>query len=92
VQRTFQNADSTDRPADVQAALAVDDGNSRRVIPAVFKPLEPLDEQRLRELTTDIGNDSAHAFFSENRLVGTEDVARNPFRIPKARSASTAFH
>ena len=40
--------------------IVFDDGHADRVVPAVFEPLKPGDEERLRLLLADVAHDSTH--------------------------------
>src|SRR5207237_968907 len=62
VKGVFQDADSPDGAADMQAAVIVDDRNAGGVVAAVLEALEAFNEHRLSDFATDVSDDSAHSF------------------------------
>jgi hypothetical protein len=63
-QSIFKHRNPPDGPADVQVVRLIYDRHPRRIVTPVFQSLEPLDQERLGDLASDVGDDSAHAINS----------------------------
>src|SRR6266545_1796411 len=73
VERALEDADATNGAADVQAAAVIDDRDACGVVAAVFEALQPFDQERLGDFSTDVSNDSTH-----------EDTPKRRFGIASA--------
>src|SRR5438552_293826 len=68
----FQVAQLAGCAADGQMIIAVEDGNSGRIVPAIFKAAETVEDDGDGFSISDVADDTAHDF----RIAAGEDVAR----------------